>query len=186
MRRWGNHDTFKFAARARVNSVATIVADDGGTVTRLDHHRQQPARHRQRHPARRDHTANGTPTAVDTINFSVSGTITLVAALPAITNTSPGALTINGGNAITIDGAHSFQIFSVNAGATLSLQNLTIANANSHKCSYGGRRYQLGRTDGQQLHSIGEQRRPWRRHPEPRHDDGHQQYLRQQHRGPRR
>jgi hypothetical protein len=76
-------------------------------------------------------TANTTPTAVDTINFSVSGTITLGSSLPEITNTSPGALTIDGGNAITIDGADSFQIFSGNIGTTLSLQRLTIANGNS-------------------------------------------------------
>ena len=82
--------------------------------------------------------ANSFPTIPATINFSVSGTITLGSALPAIANTSPGALTINGGNTITIDGAHSFQIFSVNAGATLSLQNLTIANANATSIVGGG------------------------------------------------
>ena len=66
-------------------------------------------------------------TGTDTIEFSVTGTITLTSELPAITNTSPGSLTIDGsGQSITVDGAHSFQIFSVNSGATLNLQFLTI------------------------------------------------------------
>ena len=66
-------------------------------------------------------------TGTDTIDFSLSGTITLSSELPAITNTSPNSLTINGsGQSITVDGAHSFQIFSVNSGATLNLQFLTI------------------------------------------------------------
>ena len=61
----------------------------------------------------------------DTINFSVSGTITLASSLPAIAI----SLTIDGsGQAITVDGATSFQILSVNSGATLNLRNLTIAH----------------------------------------------------------
>ncbi len=73
-------------------------------------------------------TANGSPTVATTINFSVSGTITLGSALPAIANSSPnGSLTIDGsGQAITVYGVSSYQIFSVNSGATLSLRNLTI------------------------------------------------------------
>jgi hypothetical protein len=65
----------------------------------------------------------------DTISFSVSGTITLGSTLPAVANVSPGSLTINGsGQAITVDGAFSFHILSVNPGATLNLDNLTIAH----------------------------------------------------------
>jgi predicted outer membrane repeat protein len=73
-------------------------------------------------------TANGSPTVATTINFSVSGTITLGSALPAIANSSPnGSLTIDGsGQAITVYGVSSYQIFSVNSGATLNLRNLTI------------------------------------------------------------
>ena len=81
--------------------------------------------------------ANGTPTSTstcttpgtgtDTIQFSVTGTITLNSALPVIANTSPGSLTIDGsGQAITLDGATEYQIFSVNSGATLKLQFLTL------------------------------------------------------------
>jgi hypothetical protein len=59
-------------------------------------------------------------TGTDTINFSVSGTITLGSTLPAIANSSPNSLTIDGsGQTITIDGANSYQVFGVNSGATL-------------------------------------------------------------------
>src|SRR5580692_3904212 len=60
----------------------------------------------------------------DTINFNVSGTITLSSSLPGIAIN----LTIDGsGQSITVDGANSFQILIVNTGATLTLHNLTIA-----------------------------------------------------------
>ena len=90
-------------------------------------------------------TAANTETAVngcaagtgnDTINFNVSGTITLSSTLPPIANTSPGSLTIDGsGQAITIDGADSYQVLSVNSGATLNLDNMTIAHGNA---AWGG------------------------------------------------
>ena len=61
----------------------------------------------------------------DAIVFSVSGTITLGSALPAIQNT----LTIDGtGQTITVDGAGSYQILYVNSAATLALNDLTIAH----------------------------------------------------------
>src|SRR5271168_665694 len=61
----------------------------------------------------------------DTINFNVSGTIMLGSSLPAITI----GLTIDGsGQSITVDGKNLFQILSVNAGATLHLQFLTLAH----------------------------------------------------------
>ncbi len=73
--------------------------------------------------------ANAAPTAVNTINFTVSGTITLGSLLPEIVNTSPGSLTIDGsGRAITVDGASMFEIFMVNSGATLNLRFLTLAH----------------------------------------------------------
>src|SRR5271156_4686352 len=65
----------------------------------------------------------------DTIQFGVTGTITLSSELPAIANTSPNSLTIDGsGQAITLDGANTYQIFNVNSGATLNLQFLTLAD----------------------------------------------------------
>ena len=61
----------------------------------------------------------------DTINFSVSGTITLSSALPVIAIN----LTIDGsGRSITVDGANSFPIFNVNPGVTLNLEFLTLAH----------------------------------------------------------
>src|SRR6202167_4658809 len=78
-------------------------------------------------------------TGTDTIEFSVTGTITLTSSLPAITNTSPNSLTIDGsGQSITIDGAHSFQIFIVNSGATLNLQFLTLEDGNATAGAGGG------------------------------------------------
>jgi predicted outer membrane repeat protein len=61
----------------------------------------------------------------DAINFSVSGTITLGSALPAIAIN----LTIDGsGQSITIDGASSFSIFNAQTGVTLNLEFLTLAH----------------------------------------------------------
>ena len=64
----------------------------------------------------------------DTIVFSVTGTITLGGPLPAVANT----LTIQGPAvsppAITVDGAHQFQVLSFESGATLNVNNVSIAN----------------------------------------------------------
>ncbi|MBV8359034.1 MAG: right-handed parallel beta-helix repeat-containing protein [Deltaproteobacteria bacterium] len=66
-------------------------------------------------------------TGNDTINFSVSGTITLASTLPQITDS---LLTINGpaSTGITIDGGGNVQVMTVKSGATLNLNHLTIAN----------------------------------------------------------
>jgi hypothetical protein len=69
-------------------------------------------------------------TGTDTIKFSVSGTITLGSTLPAVANTSPGSLTIDGsGRTITIDGANSFQV--LDNTAALALNDLTIAHGDA-------------------------------------------------------
>jgi MBG domain (YGX type)/Bacterial Ig-like domain (group 3)/IPT/TIG domain len=65
----------------------------------------------------------------DTINFSLGATpatITLTSALPAIT----GSMTIAGPGAgnLTISGNSTYTVFTVNAGATVSISGLTIAN----------------------------------------------------------
>jgi len=78
-------------------------------------------------------------TGTDTITFSVSGTITLGSTLPDIVNT----LTIDGsGQSIIVDGANivdgvssPVQILVVDSGATLNLNQLTIADGNA---SFGG------------------------------------------------
>ncbi len=64
----------------------------------------------------------------DTIVFTLSGTITLGSALPEIKNT----LTIDGaGRKITISGFGKYQVLAVDVGATLNLDDLTIAQGNS-------------------------------------------------------
>ncbi len=68
--------------------------------------------------------------ATTLINFSVSGTITIVGSdLPHIAKT----LTIDGtgygpGYTITVNGASTYQLLTVNGGATLTLNDLTLAH----------------------------------------------------------
>lgn len=65
----------------------------------------------------------------DTITFTVSGTITLTAALPAISDN----VTIDGtGQNVTVNGDHLYRVFSINSGKTVTLNTLTISNG------YGG------------------------------------------------
>ncbi len=72
----------------------------------------------------------------NTITFSVSGTIPLGATLPNIADTA--GLTIDGmGQTVTISGGGAVRVMSVDAGAALSLSNLTIANGRSSGL-YGG------------------------------------------------
>jgi hypothetical protein len=69
-------------------------------------------------------------TGNDTIVFSATlgtATFTLASALPVISDTD--GLTINGvGDRITINGNNAFRVLEVGFGATLTLQNLTLAN----------------------------------------------------------
>ena len=70
--------------------------------------------------------ANAAPGA-DTIDFSVSGTITLVSTLPNITDAA--GLTIDGtGQAVNISGNHAVQVAVVDTDASLTLDHLTIAD----------------------------------------------------------
>jgi predicted outer membrane repeat protein len=65
-----------------------------------------------------------------TASFSVSGTIMLASTLPAIANTA--GLTINGtGQTVTISGNNAVRVIQVDAGASLTLNDLTIANGYS-------------------------------------------------------
>ena len=73
----------------------------------------------------------------DTITFSASGTITLFTTLPIITGTDD--LTIDGsGQAVTISGNNSVRVMEVNSGASLTLNNLTIANGSAPGGHGGG------------------------------------------------
>ncbi len=63
----------------------------------------------------------------DTILFGLSGTITLASTLPSITDVA--GLAIDGaGQTVTISGNNAVLVMQVAVGATLSLNNLTIAN----------------------------------------------------------
>jgi len=71
----------------------------------------------------------------NTITFSVSGTIKLGSTLPNIT-AAGGALTMDGtGRTVVISGGSAVRVLSVDASASLTLNNLTIANG---KYSGGG------------------------------------------------
>ena len=68
--------------------------------------------------------ANATSGA-DTITFSVSGTISLASALPAISED----LTIDAtGQNVTISGGDTVRVMAINTGQTVALKALTIAN----------------------------------------------------------
>lgn len=78
-------------------------------------------------------------TGTDTILFSVSGTITLGSTLPAIANSSPGSLTIDGtGQTVTVDGASTYRALVIDVGAILTVNDLTIANGNASGADGGG------------------------------------------------
>jgi hypothetical protein len=75
--------------------------------------------------------------SADIINFSVSGTITLASTLPDITDTA--GLTIDGtGQTLTISGNNAVRAMQVVVGASLTLNNLTIANGSATGSSGGG------------------------------------------------
>lgn len=70
----------------------------------------------------------GSSGADDTITFSVTGTIALGSQLPGILS-GQGALTIDGvGQNVIVSGGSAVRVMQVNAGASLTLQNLVIAN----------------------------------------------------------
>ena len=63
----------------------------------------------------------------NTITFSVGGTITLASTLPDITDAA--GLTMDGtGQTLTISGNNAVRVMQVGAGASLTLNDLTIAN----------------------------------------------------------
>ena len=87
-----------------------------------------------------DDTATNTDctagTGTDIINFSDAlgiATVTLTSALPSITDVD--GLTINGGGDITVSGNNLYQVFYVNSGIPVTLDNLTVMNGYS---SVGG------------------------------------------------
>ncbi|HEX9665887.1 MAG TPA: choice-of-anchor Q domain-containing protein [Thermodesulfobacteriota bacterium] len=64
------------------------------------------------------------------------GTIMLGSTLPNITDAD--GLTIDGGDSITISGSNALQVFFVNPGAELTLENLTVEDAGDPNVAGGG------------------------------------------------
>ena len=81
----------------------------------------------------------------DAITFSVSGTITLTSALPAVVNTSLTAVMIDGtGQSITVSGNSLYQVLYMNSDAPpLTLNDLTIVHGHA---ATGGGIYDAGGT----------------------------------------
>jgi len=71
----------------------------------------------------------------DTINFGITGTITLASSLPAIvTATTAGTLSVTGPGStlLTISGNNkNLQVFKINSGANLSFSGITISGAST-------------------------------------------------------
>ncbi len=122
-----------------VNTITVTTVDDPGLATQCDLRDAITA-------ANTNTTVNAcvvSGTGNSLINFSVSGVIELNGGpLPAISNTSPDSLTIDGtGQTITINGLSAYQILSVNGFATLTVIDLTIENGTS---DFGGGIYNDG------------------------------------------
>ena len=119
--RGGTHGRFKTSLFARGNFVAAPVSDDVGIGAGGDHHRHQPQRHR-RWQLR---NAISTHASGDTIDFNLSGTITLNSELPAVANT----LTIDGsGQSVIVSGNAQYQIISTDMTGNLTLKFLTLTD----------------------------------------------------------
>jgi len=119
--------TIAHAATLTVNSLADNEVIDGNCTLReaIENANNNAA-------TNADCTAGS---GADTITFSVSGTITVVSYLPAVTDAAGLALD-GAGQAVTISGNHVSKIAIVPPGGSLSLINLTIANGYSN--TFGG------------------------------------------------
>jgi CSLREA domain-containing protein len=105
------------ASTITVNSLADTVAADGYCTLR------EAIQNASNHAATNADCTAGS--GGDTINFSVSGAITLGSRLPDMYD--EGGLTIDGtGQTVTINGNHAVQVAT--GGSLLTLNNLTIAN----------------------------------------------------------
>lgn len=78
----------------------------------------------------------------DTISFSVSGTITLGATLPQVTDTAGLTISAQPGQ-VTVSGNDAVQILSVATGAPLTLQGLALVHG-YHQDGSGGAIYAAG------------------------------------------
>jgi CSLREA domain-containing protein len=124
---WLIFSTSAHAATLTVNSLADNKAIDGGCTLR------EAIENANNNAATNADCAAGN--GADTITFGVSGTITLVSSLPAVTDAA--GLALDGtGQAVTISGNHVSKIAIVPPGALLSLSHLTLANGYSD--TFGG------------------------------------------------
>jgi len=123
---------FKPAAKAGPNTITVNTTDDPGTSSECSLHGAIENANSKSTNSDNDCVAG---TGNDLIVFSgVTAPITLSGSLPAIANT----LTIDGGQKITVDGAGSYQVLAVNSGATLNLNDITIANGDNSSGDGGG------------------------------------------------
>jgi uncharacterized repeat protein (TIGR01451 family) len=68
---------------------------------------------------------------VDSIMFSVAGTITIHPQAGVLSVTDPDGLTLDGGDEVTVSGANAVGIFSVPLGSSLSLRNLSVTGGSA-------------------------------------------------------
>ena len=122
----------------------------------------------------------------NTIDFSVTGTITLNSALPDLSNTT-GLTDIEGPGAANLTVARSgapgtpdFGIFTVDADVRSKLVGLTITGGSD--LTRRRRHRQRWHADGHQLHHHHNCRQRRRRHRQRGHADGHQLHHRRQRR----
>lgn len=119
--------TITHAASLTVDSLADIIAADGECTLR------EAIQNANNNAATNVDCTAGS--GADTITFSVSGTITLGSVLPSIADAA--GLTMDGtGQTVTISGNNLVSVVAVGNLASLTLNNLTIANGNTR--IYGG------------------------------------------------
>jgi CSLREA domain-containing protein len=119
--------TIAHATSLTVNSLADTKVIDGSCTLR------EAVENANKNAATNVDCAAGS--GADTITFSVSGTITLGSSLPSIADAA--GLTIDGtGQAVTISGNNLVSVAGVQSIASLTLNNLTLANGKTG--IYGG------------------------------------------------
>jgi predicted outer membrane repeat protein len=114
-----------FTAPSSARALACVVGTGAGTCTDAALNACLPG--------------GGSFTGTVTFNCGGAATITVTSTKAISADT-----TIDGGSLITISGGGSVGVFSVNAGVTFTVQNLTIANGSNSATGYGGGIYSQG------------------------------------------
>ncbi len=98
----------------------------------------------------------------DTISFTVSGTITLLHPCPIIS----GDLTIDGSDqTVTISGDNLYKVLRIDAGISVTLNELSIINGKVPAIHSRRRHLELRHPDGDELHFLREPGDLWWSHP---------------------